>query len=176
MSHSKDKFFSHIIHLEHKIEELNRLDRTVNVLEWGMGSSTQLFVEKLHAANIYSIEHNSQYALPLVPQNPKIKHSVLLRTTYQLYGGSMDYVTAPLLLMLEKLPLFDFIFIDGRLRADCGAVASLVCRDDGEVMIHDYQRSNYHQATHYFKESFIFDDGGSLTASFKKPFLKILQA
>jgi hypothetical protein len=97
----------------------------------------------------------------------------LFRRTHQPFGASEDYVTAPPLLMLQKLPLFDFILIDGRSRADCSAIASIVCREDGEVMIHDYERKNYQKSASYFKEGVVFRDNGVSTACFKKPILRI---
>ncbi|MCP5539380.1 MAG: hypothetical protein H7A52_04465 [Akkermansiaceae bacterium] len=43
----------------------------------------------------------------------------------------------------DPFPKYDLIFIDGRLRVDCAAIARLVLADGGTILLHDAHRENY---------------------------------
>ncbi|MDX1629386.1 MAG: hypothetical protein R3345_11840, partial [Fulvivirga sp.] len=68
---------------------------------------------------------------------------------------------------------FDFIFIDGRARKDCVKKAHELITDEGLVVLHDANRTHYHEYFDMFDHHELFDDhhkkyGGVWLASRKK--------
>ncbi len=61
-------------------------------------------------------------------------------------GESGHYVTLP----FHRKRTYDIVFVDGRLRADCLAVARRVVSPGGVVLLHDAHRKNYRHAVSLF--------------------------
>ena len=131
-------FHSYFPHLMRLCAEI----KPVQILEWGPGDSTQLFLT-YSEAKIYSIESNPSYMESLRGRfgtNPRVQ--LELRQTGLPFGASQQYVTYPILNRLR----FDLIMVDGRNRCDCLAVAALCLNSNGAVLLHDSERINYHPA------------------------------
>ena len=119
------------------------------VLEYGSGKSTRSIASK--CKSITAIEHQPSWyntVLATLPENA----SLLLRTPdlpYQEGGddGSYEqfksYVDAPL------GSTFDIVIIDGRARVACAAMCQLLCKSDGLVFVHDFERSEYQAVLEY---------------------------
>lgn len=121
------------------------------ILEWGPGRSTIFFAELFPEASIEGVEHDAhwfsrcRHIEALFPGRVSIAHRNL-----QIAPGKAEaYVSYPLYSPDRK---FDLIFIDGRLRADCIAVAKLVLEKGGAVLVHDAHRENYAPAFRLYKK------------------------
>lgn len=133
---------------------LNKLNPR-NILEWGPGRSTLMLAESLPDAQIFSIEHNPRWHERIVklaeiyPSITPIHELITLEP-----GKAGKYVTAPLYLDRK----FDLVFIDGRMRTDCIAIARLLLKECGAVLVHDANRTGYHQAFRFFSPATIIND------------------
>ena len=52
---------------------------------------------------------------------------------------SYDYIN-----MIRKYPNVDIVFVDGRYRVACGAIAYDYLKKDGVLVVHDFNRKQYH--------------------------------
>jgi len=122
-----------------------------NVLEWGPGNSTSVIAEEVPYASILSIEHHPKWFRlyqEAFKDNPRI--DLQLKTISMKGGASEGYVGYPLKHLKKTGRPYNLIFIDGRHRADCLALASLMpC--DPYVVIHDAKRQNYQKYFSLFK-------------------------
>ena len=122
---------------------------TALVLEYGAGGSTKLIASK--CKSITSIEHQPSWyeaVLETLPENA----SLLLRVPDLPYkegkeDGSYEqfksYIEAPL------GSTFDIVIIDGRARVACASICHFLCKSDGLVFIHDFERTEYQAALEY---------------------------
>ena len=69
------------------------------------------------------------------------------------YSDLRDYVEYP-----TKLGEFDFILIDGRARKYCLMKAYELLSDKGIVVLHDANRTYYHEPFRLFNHSLLFTD------------------
>ena len=111
------------------------------ILEWGTGLSTEMLSVFCPESEIISYENKLSFYLfnkfKLIPfPNIKLYYVPNLKKYYR----------RPL-----KLGQFDFIFIDGRERANCLKIAKKIVKDDGFVMVHDYNREKYKKGIDLFK-------------------------
>lgn len=127
-----------------------------SVLEWGPGRSTLMLAESLPSTEIFAIEHAPQWherMVTLARKYPSVTpiHEPLIVQP----AKSGKYITAPLYLDRK----FDLIFIDGRMRTDCIAIARQVLNENGVVLVHDIiHRKGYHQAFRFFRSVVIVND------------------
>ncbi len=125
------------------------------ILEWGPGISTLLLAELCPQAQLLSIEHDLEWFAKMngvkryYHQLDVVHRAISLRP-----GASQGYATYPFL----RSELFDLIFIDGRARCDCIAVASRKISPHGTVLVHDAHRRNYHPAFRLFRTVNIKDN------------------
>lgn len=137
--------------MRHFLEKL----KPRNVLEWGPGRSTLMLAESLPDAEIFSVEHNPHWH-ERIEKLANIYQSIT--TIYESItlepGKAGKYVTAPLYLDRK----FDLIFIDGRMRTDCIAIARQMLNEHGVVLVHDANRTIYHQAFRFFGSADIVND------------------
>lgn len=138
---------AHFHSFEPHLKQLCERLKPLAVLEWGPGRSTEVLLEH-SSAIIFSIEHDEHYFSECQKKfagNPRVQ---LIRQPLEVRpGGSHAYVTFPLYTQV----VFDLVFVDGRLRCDCLAVASLVVKPEGAVVLHDAERKNYHSAFRFFE-------------------------
>ncbi len=125
------------------------------ILEWGPGRSTLFFAETFPEAVIDGVEHHPRWfescrLLEAAFGGVSMHHRRLAIAPGQADG----YVTWPLYSDIA----YDLIFIDGRLRCDCAAVAALVLAPGGVVLIHDAHRAAYHPAFAFFQDRRIVCD------------------
>jgi predicted O-methyltransferase YrrM len=137
-----------------------------NILEWGPGKST-VFMQNLVSAdcNIIAIEHDKWWHSLW---RRKWKKYSNIRIVHKKHAGHKKghegYVTYPLGLNKK----FDLIMIDGRQRADCARIASLVLSDKGKVIIHDCStkmREIYHESFTMYETVDFHDDIGTTVLS-----------
>lgn len=170
-----ERFYSHLETLKIEIDRLNKLNHKIRVLEWGSGMSTVLLCERLKEDSfILSIEHDIEYKLEIPEQYQSRLRQVILPTQKH-SGCSKNYVTYPLLGYQEDNKLYDFIFIDGRNRADCLAVASMLLHEEGTAILHDSERRNYQENYPLFGDVQTNKpiNSPTLTTFLKKPLLRL---
>lgn len=118
------------------------------ILEWGPGASTLLFSELWPEAEIVGIEHDAKWMAKCRELSRSLPRVTMMHEPISLHPGQNGrYVTLPL-----YLPKFDFIFVDGRHRCECLAVAPICLNEGGVVVLHDAHRTAYHPALRWFSE------------------------
>ncbi len=120
-----------------------------SILEWGPGRSSLFFAELFPDARITGVEHDPrwfEHCKSIATTFPNV--SMELRRLKLAPAQSEAYVSFP----LYDNRKYDLIFIDGRLRADCMAIAGLVLAEGGVVLVHDAHRENYQSAYRLFRE------------------------
>ena len=142
------------------------------VLEWGMGNSTQFFIEQretLGLAALFSIDNVPDYFAALrqtLPQwdgfHPYCIDLVGAKASDR--DPELNFATFPLSIDAR----FDIIFIDGRRRMECALTAAQLCGADTIVMLHDYRRARY-QGVHFLFD--IVEDGTQFKVMKLKPSL-----
>ncbi len=154
----------------HEIEAIALLLRSFNnplqAFEWGSGSSTLYYGSRLPFGSFWqSIEHDAdwyeQTALKIAQWNPQhmnVKHVPPDRPwlnngddgSYEIFRKYVLYPTT-----LGKK--FSVILVDGRARVQCMAVAWELLEDDGVMILHDAERSEYNpgipEDCHYLRLS-----------------------
>lgn len=134
--------------------------RPGNVFEWGPGTSTRLIRRLVPGARIHGVEHSGRWFRRYASEfrgDPKVQLH-LVRYSKRLLGcGRMrneGYATTPL--RLEALGVgprhYDMMFVDGRARAECLAVAARMIAPGGLVLLHDADRPRYRAALEMFSE------------------------
>lgn len=118
------------------------------ILEWGPGASTILFSELWPDAEIVGIEHDARWIEKCRELSRSLPHVQMMHEPISLSPGQNGrYVTLPL-----YLPKFDFIFVDGRHRCECLAIAPLCLNEGGIVVLHDAHRPAYHHALSRYED------------------------
>ena len=118
-----------------------QLKKPLLILEWGPGRSTKIMTEEVPNAEIFTVEHDADWA-------------AVWKTEFT-NNMKVHLITIPLGENYFKAPLewgmkFDFIFVDGAdPRVDCLETALQVMADDGIVILHD--RENYQRGIQLFK-------------------------
>lgn len=146
------------------------------VLEWGAGGSTRALLEGCESITRYvSIEHNPHwfakirdkvddprlelYLVEAIEDEPqpltdgasearaqRNREIVAWRARAEVEPALMaDYVAKP---TTVEDPEFDLVLVDGRARAFCIRQGFELLRPGGTLVLHDAQRSEYHQALH----------------------------
>lgn len=151
--------------------------------EWGSGYSTVYFPRILPSVKKwYSIEHHEDWYKVISKEikDPRVTLEWVKAEDYDVnkargkYGLDMEgtyeefktYVEFPTKLHQS----FDFMFIDGRARKDCLRKAYDLIGEQGVVILHDANRTNYVQDLPPFRYTIRFTDyrrvrGGMLIAS-----------
>lgn len=158
-------------------EALNNL-QPLKCLEWGSGFSTVYFPNLLNEKSTWlALEHNEEWYKIISDANedPRVEvvHVGADQEPYTddkndgAYDDFKSYIEYP-------KGTFDFIFIDGRARKDCVKKAFELIGDHGMVVLHDANRTHYHEHLPLFKEQILFDDhhkkyGGVWLGSKSKP-------
>jgi hypothetical protein len=161
--------------LSSEIENLNKLPRPVCVLVWGTGFSFPFLCETLKdESNVFIIEHDITRRFLF---SGKLKNRITQKClhTQRPFGGSENYTTYPLLKFKEDGVKYDLIIIDGRNRADCLGVASLLLADGGHVILHDAQRGFYQTSFPLYKSIRILKnaDAPARTAVLSNPLFNL---
>lgn len=141
-------------------------------LEWGAGDGTLYFTQFIpENARWISIEHDKDWAdlvkkrittpkVSIVHKSPNHEPEPGIYTcgTYDqhndgTYEDFLDYIEYP-----EQHKPFDFILVDGRARKQCIIKSKELLSEDGIVLLHDANRSYYHEAFENFEKSVTFFD------------------
>lgn len=166
-------------------EVLDRL-APARCLEWGAGLSTLWFPPRLPRLTRWlAIEHNEQWYASVRDRNrdPRVEVRHIppeSRDPAQVRGeGTLEefrtYVTHP----ETAHELFDFIFVDGRARQACLQCAWRVLAEDGIVVLHDANRTDYFTDLPPFPHQERFTDhkrgsGGIWVGSKTRPISRVL--
>lgn len=146
------------------------VDQRRTVLEWGMGNSTQFFIEEREALRLgalFSIDNAADYFAALTETLPKWDkfHPFcidLMGPKASDRDPELNFATFPLSINAR----FDIIFIDGRRRMECALTAAQLCRADTVVILHDYRRARYQGVRFLFE---IVEDGTQFRVMKLKP-------
>jgi predicted O-methyltransferase YrrM len=118
---------------------------SLNIFEYGPGTSTKLMAEEFPEAKITTIEHDRKWFNKYDKEFCSFSNLDLRFVPFRRAAGkSGGYVTYPLEMILkEGSDKFDIIFIDGRERRSCLIVAKYALAKKGIVVIHDSERKGY---------------------------------
>lgn len=131
-----------------------------NILEWGSGLTSQVFVEygnKWSAELFVTIDENASYQSSIFATRERPTY-LAEKVLTQVGPGKnqsdpqLTYTTYPLIYRKK----FDLIFIDGRRRMECAFIAAIVSHPDTIIIIHDYRRSRYQAILALFE---VVEDG-----------------
>lgn len=114
-----------------------RLKPDLFVLEYGSGSSTLFFAQRVK--ELYSIEHHPDWYNRIKTQSPENAHLFLTELNY---GG--DYHK-----LAVSLGKFHIILIDGRDRVNCCRLAPQILYPSGVIILDDSERSGYQHGIQY---------------------------
>ena len=126
--------------------------KPLNIVEWGPGESTQFLLDNTQA-QISSWENHPSYSKTAI-ERFKDKDRVTIHQSFSNSGNGKNtaYCNAPMLKFLYNS--LEFIFVDGRQRADCMICAYHLISDTGIVILHDDQRPAYDEGRNLFPYSF----------------------
>lgn len=117
------------------------------VFEWGSGRSTQILGMYHSVQRLVSIEHDKEWY-------ERARCTKMMNTTLILQPDLNAYVKE-----IECEPKQDLIFVDGKSRNECLAIALEYMKDEGVVILHDAKRSEYESAVKLYSYKIITDDG-----------------
>jgi predicted O-methyltransferase YrrM len=125
------------------IEWLKKIKPSM-ILEWGPGVSTAIMLKVCPKAHILSLEDKKHWHKLYTVKFSRF-HNVHIK-----YAVGREYEVYP----LQSQQKFDFVFVDGLCdsRAECLKTAYNVVAEDGVVMLHDCERTKYHDGIKLFKE------------------------
>lgn len=146
------------------IEDVLKSVRPTKCLEWGCGYGTLYFSKCLNkTATWISVEHDKAWAARMQEMNRdprvRINHVPADRFPWSdpyrdgAYSDLKEYVDFP-----TRFGPFEFILVDGRARRDCLLKAHQLIREEGVVILHDANRTHYHEPFHLFKHQALFVD------------------
>lgn len=134
-------------------------------LEWGAGLSTTFFTKYIPEHSKWlSVEHDEEWSKAVDSKINAPNISIVLKTanyepedgiytsgTYTqdndgTYRDFKNYIEFP-----EEQSPFDFILIDGRAREQCLIKAKDYLSEEGIVLLHDANRTYYHNAFKHYK-------------------------
>ncbi len=142
---------------EHEIKAfehvLDRFKLPVDVLEWGSGTSTIYYSRLIPPGSVWHcIEHDEKWYEEVAEklkkfglQNVQLNHVPNnMEFPYGTDGDAesfRDYIFHPV--SLNKR--FDMVIVDGRARAECLKIGSILMKEGGLLALHDAQRIQYHK-------------------------------
>lgn len=141
-------------------------------LEWGAGTGTHFFTDFISKDSKWiSIEHNEEWAETVKKQINKPNVSIIHKgpnnepapgayyglVDYKINDGTYedfkDYIEYP----SEYTP-YDLVLIDGRARTQCLEQSVNLLSDNGVVILHDANRTQYHEGFKNYRQGILFQD------------------
>jgi len=119
----------------------NRLNKSMNIFEYGSGNSTLYFAEKVN--HVISVEHDKKWVenfLEKIPINVQLNHCVLQ------YGG--DYCKT----IVSTKSKYSIIIVDGRDRVNCILNSTSSLSKDGVLILDDSEREEYENGITHLKQ------------------------
>lgn len=118
-----------------------------NILEWGPGYSTKMFLDLCPEARIASVEHSEEWANKWKKEIQHKNLSIILIEAPEddRTDERWNNYTNPL-----KTSKFDLIFVDGRERVRCLKSALNMVKPNGVVILHDGEREEYREGTRLY--------------------------
>ena len=108
------------------------LETTDRLLEFGSGQSTKEFANRV--AEVHSVEHNTGWF-------HRISQQCQHMPNVNIHLVQARHYTA----VLDQLPTFDVVVIDGRFRNRCGVEVINNLKVKHRVLVHDWFRRQYHR-------------------------------
>jgi hypothetical protein len=161
--------------VEDEIARLNSMPCAVHVLMWGMGFPFPFLVEQLKKeSQLTIIKHDNSKQFCFSEELEKRMTQRFLHSQKP-FGGAENYTTYPLIKFKEDGLKYDLVIVDGRNRADCLSVASLLLNEGGRVLVNEAQRTFYHSAFPLFKSVRVLNNKESptTTAILSEPVLSL---
>lgn len=133
-------------------------------LEWGAGFSTIYFPQFFdHDFQWHSVEHSDDWVQEIetlsehdsvsihhVPADHDYHSDKADDGAYQDYKAYIEYPS--------DFELFDFILVDGRARSECVKKAHELLNDNGVIVLHDANRTHYHEYFDMYTHQELFLD------------------
>ena len=116
----------------------NRLNKNLNVFEFGSGNSSIFFAERVKS--LTSVEHNREWFKKikgLLPSNSKLSY---------VESSTPDQYVEPLRLSNEQ---FDIIVVDGIFRNECLIESITHLSDVGVIILDDAERAEYTEGINF---------------------------
>ena len=146
------------------VEDILKKLHPKNCLEWGSGYGTMYFPSLLSAdAKWTAVEHNAEWAEKLQEMNnmPNVTVFYLKPNSTPwtdpdndgAFADLKDYIEFP-----DRLGKFDFILVDGRARKECMKKTIDLLNEKGVVVLHDANRTYYHETLKLYKYRFFFEN------------------
>jgi predicted O-methyltransferase YrrM len=151
-----EMWLNEISYIEGALTELSQTQGKLNILEWGSGNSTIYFAKFLKQEGILFKWVAIENFVPWYERvtNMLKENGLLSDVTCYLKSPTLeadkniqetldldDYINFPATLGIN----YNFIFIDGRKRAECLDKARGILSPDGIVVFHDAEREWYHK-------------------------------
>lgn len=121
------------------------------VFEWGSGKSTQVLGMYHSVGRLVSIEHDKEWY-------ERARCSKISNTSI-IFQPDLDMYVKE----IECWPPQDLIFVDGKSRNECLAIALDYINKNGVVMLHDAKRNEYESSIKLYPYKIITDDGHTAT-------------
>ena len=119
----------------------NRLNKSMNIFEFGSGNSTLYYAEKVN--HVISVEHDKNWfekLLENIPENVQLIHCELQ------YGG--DYCKT----IVSTDSKYSMIIVDGRDRVNCILNSTSSLSQDGVLILDDSEREEYQNGVIHLKQ------------------------
>jgi len=114
------------------------LETTDRLLEFGSGQSTKEFAKRV--AEVHSVEHQQKWF-------HRISRQCELIPNVNIHLVQARHYTA----VLDQLPTFDVVVIDGRFRNRCGVEVINNLKVRHSVFVHDWFRRQYHRLLEHYE-------------------------
>jgi len=127
------KFNSFVEPLTEILKLMKNVSENPYIVEYGPGGSTKLMLSAFPNADILTIEHDKKW-YDIYRKDFKDVPNVNL----QFVPLSENYVTYP-----DASKKADFVYVDGRKRAECLLFAQKILKPNGFIALHDAERATY---------------------------------
>ena len=111
-----------------------RLNKTLNVFEYGSGNSTIWYAERVNS--IKAVEHDEEWAKKIKPKLPKNSSILFQNLEGEFYARSI---------LLEKIN-FNIVVIDGVDRNNCTKYCVKNLTEDGVIIFDNSNRDEYNES------------------------------
>lgn len=118
-----------------------RLNKSMDVFEFGAGNSTHWFAEKV--AQVHAVEHENEWVKILISQGLPANAQLHLRPLNEGYAS----------LVAELSIDFDIILIDGRMRNACTKHAVKALKPNGVIIFDNSDRLDYDESYAFLIEN-----------------------
>ena len=142
--------------VKEKLKLIELTESAHYVLEYGCGESSVLLSRSKNLRKLVSVESDPEWAEKISQYgfNNHQVHYIEINAKSGDWGEPQDskfrdqWILYPMQVFAEQK--LDVIFVDGRFRVACCATAYLKLEQSGLLIVHDYQRTEYHTIEEFF--------------------------